>query len=198
MARVGQDDMDETTEQRLIYITEMGFADPSRLADWHAHYLRNIANLQTVPGFLASQRFESLAETPSPFCALHEIASADMFESPIYKQRGGRASNGDWQKLMINWHRNLYSGLDATPEVADDAYLLFVDEKRELAEREIALPAGVRMHWLTLAGLDRTIPHRGIAVLDDAKQMLAVAKADPRVKIFKPITEKIRQTKAIT
>jgi hypothetical protein len=197
MARVGQDDMDETTEQRLIYITEMGFADPSRLADWHAHYLRNIANLQTVPGFLASQRFESLAETPS-FCAMHEIASADMFESAIYKQRGGRASNGDWQKLMIDWHRNLYSGLDATPEVADGTYLLFIDEKREVAEREIALPPGVRMHWLTLAGLDRTIPHRGIAVLDDAKEMVALAKSDPRVKVFRPITGKIRQTKVVT
>ena len=85
----------------MIYITEMAFADPSRLAEWHAHYLRNIANLQTVPGFLASQRFESLADTPSPFSALHEIASADVFESAIYKQRGGRASNGDWQKDMI-------------------------------------------------------------------------------------------------
>ena len=119
----------------MIYITEMAFADPSRLAEWHAHYLRNIANLQTVPGFLASQRFESLVDTPSPFSALHEIASADVFESAIYKQRGGRASNGDWQKDMIAWHRNLYSGLDATPEVANDAYLLFIDEKREVAER---------------------------------------------------------------
>jgi hypothetical protein len=182
----------------LIYITEMAFADPSRLAEWHAHYLRNIANLQTVPGFLASQRFESLADTPSPFSALHEIASADVFESAIYKQRGGRASNGDWQKDMINWHRNLYSGLDATPEVADDAYLLFIDEKREVAEREIAVPPGVHIHWLTLVGLDRTIPHRGIAVLDDAQGVLATAKVDSRVKVFRPITGKIRQTKAIT
>src|SRR5262245_65462175 len=147
--------------QRLIYITEMAFADPSRLVEWHAHYLRNIANLQTVPGFLASQRFESLAETLSPFTALHEIASPDVFESAIYKQRGGRASNGAWQADMINWHRNLSSGLDATPEGADDAFLLFIDERREGAEREIALPPGGRMHWLTLAGPDRTIPPRG-------------------------------------
>jgi hypothetical protein len=181
----------------LIYITEMGFADPARLAEWHAHYLAQIANLQTVPGFLASQRFESLADTPSPFSALHQIASAGMFESAIYKQRGGRASNGDWQADMINWHRNLYDGLDATPEVADGAYLLFIDEKREVAEREIAVPPGVRVHWLNLAGLDRTIPHRGIAVLDDADAMLAVAKADKRVKVFRPITKKIRQTKIV-
>ena len=182
----------------MLYITEMAFADLSRLAEWHAHYLRNIANLQTVPGFLASQRFESLADTPSPFSAMHEIASADVFESGIYKQRGGRASNGDWQKHMINWHRNLYSGLDATPEVADGSYLLFVDEQRDVAEREIAVPPGVRIHWLTLVGLDRTIPHRGIAVLDDAREMLATARVDPRVKVFRPITKKIRQTKAVT
>lgn len=176
----------------MIYITEMAFADPARLAEWHAFYLRQIANLQTVPGFLASQRFESLAETVSPFTALHEIASADMFESAIYKQRGGRASNGAWQVDMINWHRNLYEG-GATPEVADDAFLLFVDEKREVAEREIALPQGVEIDWLNLVGLDRTIPHRGIAVLQEADTMLKLAKIDKRVKVFRPITKKIRQ-----
>ncbi|MEA2963264.1 MAG: hypothetical protein QOI46_3362, partial [Alphaproteobacteria bacterium] len=96
------------------------------------------------------------------------------------------------------WHRNLYSGLDATPEVANDAYLLFIDAKREVAEREIAVPPEVHIHWLTLVGLDRTIPDRGIAVLDDAQDMLAIAKLDSRVKVFRPITKKIRQTKAIT
>jgi hypothetical protein len=185
-------------EQRLIYITEMAFADPSRLAEWHAHYLRNIANLQTVPGFLASQRFQSLTDTPSPYSAMHEIASADVFESAVYKQRGGRASNGDWQKDMINWHRNLYSGVDATPDVADGSYLLFIDETRDVAEREIVLPPGARVHWLDLVGLDRTIPHRGIAVLDDAAAMVATAKVDTRVKIFRPITRKIRQSKIVT
>src|SRR5947207_2779709 len=132
----------------------MAFANPARLAEWHAHYLRNIANLQTVPGFLASQRFEALHDTPSPYSALHEIASAEMFESAIYKQRGGRASNGEWQTDMINWHRNLYDGLDATPDVAVGSYLLFIDEKREIAEREIAVPSAVRVHWLNLVGLD--------------------------------------------
>jgi hypothetical protein len=181
----------------LIYITEMAFADPARLDEWHAHYLRNIANLQTVPGFRASQRFEALADTPSPFSALHEIASADMFESAIYKARGGRASNGVWQKDMINWHRNLYAGLDETPDVADGTYLVFVDAKREVAEREIALPPRVEVHWLTLVGLDRTIPHRGIAVVAEAEPMLTLARQDGRVKIFKPITRKIRQTTVV-
>ena len=181
----------------MIYITEMAFAAPSRLAEWHAHYMRNIANLQTVPGFLASQRFESVADTLSPFAAMHEIASPGVFESAIYRQRGGRASNGAWQADMINWHRNLYDGLDATPEVAEGSYLLFVDEKREIAEREIALPSGVNIHWLNLVGLDRTIPHRGIAVLAEPNPMLAIAKTDKRVKVFKPITQKIHQSQVV-
>jgi hypothetical protein len=121
-----------------------------------------------------------------------------VFESAIYKQRGGRASNGDWQNDIINWHRNLYSGLDATPEVGNDAYLMFIDAKREVAEREIPVAPDVHIHWLTLAGLDRTIPHRGIAVLGDAQGMLAIAKVDSRVKVFRPITGKIRQTITMT
>jgi hypothetical protein len=56
----------------------------------------------------------------------------------------------------------------------------------------------VHIHWLTLVGLDRTIPHRGIAVLDYAHGMLAIAKVDSRVKVFRPITRKIRQTQTIT
>ena len=68
---------------------------------------------------------------------------------------------------------------------------------RRATEREIAVPPGIRVHWLKLVGLDRTIPHRGIAVLADANAMLAIAKVDKRVKVFKPITKKIRQTKAV-
>ena len=177
----------------MIYIAEMGFADPSRLDEWNAHYVRNIANLQTVPGFLASQRFEALSKVPSPYAALHEIASPEVFTSAEYRSRGGPQSNGDWQPLMINWHRNLYAGLDAPPEVADGWYLLFVDERREVAECEIALPPGGQIHWLVAVGLDRSIPHRGIAVLADAGEMLAVAKHDQRVKVFRPMTGKIRQ-----
>ena len=181
----------------MIYITENAFADPSRLQEWHAHYRRNIANLQTVPGFLASQRFVSLVDTVSNYCAVHDIASADMFESEIYKIRGGRQSNGDWQPLMTHWHRNLYDWTGETPEVAEGSHLLLVDEKREIAEREIALPRNTDIRWLTLVGLDRTRPHRGLAVIGDPKEAIALAKTDPRVKIFKPITEKIRQIKAV-
>ncbi len=177
----------------MIYIAEMGFADPSRLAEWHTHYLRNIANLQTVPGFLASQRFEAVTEMPSPYAALHQIASPEVFTSAEYRARGGPKSNGTWQPLMINWHRNLYAGLDAPPEVADGAYLLLVDAPREIAEREIALPAGVRIHWLTCVGLDRSIPHRGIAVLEDVDAMVTTARSDKRAKVFRPMTKKIWQ-----
>lgn len=181
----------------MIYITENAFADPSRLKEWHAHYRRNIANLQTVPGFLASQRFEAIVDTRSNYCAVHDIASAEMFESEVYITRGGRQSNGDWQPLMTHWHRNLYEWSGETPEVAPTSYLLLIDEKCEVAERELALPRNADITWLKLVGLDRTKPHRGIAIVDDPTDAIALAKADGRVKIFKPITEKIRQIKAV-
>ena len=117
----------------MIYITEMAFADPSRLRSG----TRTIgATLRTCRLFRASSppsASRRVADTLSHFSAVHDIASADMFESAIYKTRGGRQSNGDWQPLMINWHRNLYDGLDATPEVA--AGLVSAVHRRETRSR---------------------------------------------------------------
>ncbi|HEY0295589.1 MAG TPA: hypothetical protein VGC69_09690, partial [Bordetella sp.] len=175
----------------MIYITEMAFEDPDLLDAWHAFYLENIANLQSCPGFLASQRFESVVDVIAPFTAIHEIESPEVFTSDIYRKRGGRQSNGDWQPLMTHWHRNLYAGLDATPRVAPTAFLVYFDAPRAEAERELPLPSRASVNWLELVGLDRTIPHRGISVLDDASDQIAFARQDPRVKVFRPITEKI-------
>lgn len=174
----------------MLYITEMDFDDPSRLEEWHAFYLRNIANLQSVPGFLASQRFEAVVDTIGRFTALHEIESAAVFDSGIYRERGGRQSNGHWQRSMVNWHRNLYSGIDRVPEVPDGSLLVYFDVDRPTAERELPLPAHV--YWLTLVGLDRTIEPRGIAITADAATYKRIAEADKRVKVFRPITPQIR------
>src|ERR1041384_7283802 len=84
----------EQTETAMIYMVEMDFPHPERLAEWHAWYLAHVRVLQTVPGFRASQRFQAITETPSPYLALHEVASPAVFESPEYRARGGPASTG--------------------------------------------------------------------------------------------------------
>jgi hypothetical protein len=49
---------------------------------------------------------------------LHEVASADLFQSEAYRNRRGPISVGEWRSLQTNWHRNLPDDLDETPEVA--------------------------------------------------------------------------------
>src|ERR1700733_5319133 len=83
----------------MIYMVEMDFPHPEREAAWHEWYLAHIRVLLTVPGFRASQRFKAIVPVPARFMALHEVASAALFDSPEYRGRGGPASTGEWRDL---------------------------------------------------------------------------------------------------
>jgi hypothetical protein len=168
-------------------MVEMGFPHPKRLAEWHDWYMEHIKVLLTVPGFRASQRFEAVVDNASPYLALHEVASAAMFESEAYRNRGGPTSVGEWRSLQTNWHRNLLDGLDETPEVPPNAYLLLLRNARNAV-----LPTGIAVDWLRGVGLDGTIKECGLAVLPDAGAALDLARRDERVRLFRPISEKVR------
>ena len=171
----------------MIYMVEMDFPHPQRAAEWHAWYLAHIRVLLSVPGFRASQRFQAILPTPAPYLALHEVASAGIFDSPAYRSRGGPASVGEWRSLQTNWHRNLLDGLDETPEAPDDAHLLVLRDARDAA-----LPAGIAVTWLLGAGLDGTIGECGLAVVKDPAPLLPLAGRDERVRLYRPISGKIR------
>ncbi len=176
----------------MLYMVEMDFPHPARETEWHAWYLAHIRVLLTVPGFRASQRFQAIVDTPSPYLALHEVASAAMFDSPAYRDRGGPASTGEWRSLQTNWHRNLLEGLDETPDVPSDAYLLLLRDAREAV-----LPEAVAVTWLRGVGLDRTIAECGLAVIADAAPFLPLARRDPRLRLYRPISDKIRAGAAV-
>ena len=171
----------------MIYMVEMGFPHPERLAEWHDWYMEHINVLLTVPEFRASQRFEAVVDNASPYLALHEVASAAMFESEAYRNRGGPTSVGEWRSLQTNWHRNLLDEMDETPEVPPDAYLLLLRDARD-----VVLPAVIRVDWLRGVGLDGTIEECGLAVLSDIGSVLDLARRDERVRLFRPISEKVR------
>jgi hypothetical protein len=171
----------------MIYLVEMGFPHPERAAEWHEWYLAHIRVLLTVPGFRASQRFEAIFDTPAPYLALHEVASAALFDSPAYRGRGGPASVGEWRALQTNWHRNLLDGMEATPDVPQDAHLLVLREARDAA-----LPAGTAVSWLRGVGLDRTIGELGLAVVRDPAPLADIARRDARLCLYRPISEKLR------
>ena len=171
----------------MIYMVEMEFPHPDREAEWHEWYLAHIRVLLTVPGFRASQRFKAVVTTPSPYLALHEVTSAALFESPIYRARGGPASTGEWRALQTNWHRNLLDGIEETPEVPAEAHLVVLRDARDAA-----LPEGIAVSWLRGVGLDRTIEECGLAMVDGPAPFLALAERDPRIRLYRPISEKIR------
>ena len=171
----------------MIYMVEMDFPHPERLQEWHDWYLAHIRILLTVPGFRASQRFEAVVDTPSRYLALHEVASAALFESEAYRSRGGPASTGEWRQLQTNWHRNLLDGLDKTPDVPTGAYLLLLRDARDAK-----LPPGIAVSWLRGVGLDHTIEECGLVVLNDPAPVLDLARQDARVRLYRQISEKIR------
>jgi hypothetical protein len=171
----------------MIYMVEMDFTHPEREAEWHAWYLAHIQVLLTVPGFHASQRFKAIVATPAPYLALHEVASAALFDSTTYRTRGGPASTGEWRALQSNWHRNLLDGLEETPDVPPEAHLLVLPDARDAA-----LPEGIAVTWLRGVGLDGTIGECGLAVVYDPAPLLGLARRGPRVRLYRPISEKIR------
>jgi len=171
----------------VIYMVEMAFPHPEREAEWHAWYLAHIRVLLTVPGFRASQRFKAISLTSSPYLALHEVASAALFDSPAYRARGGPASTGEWRALQTNWHRNLLDGIEESPKVPPEAHLVVLRDARDAV-----LPEGIAVRWLRGVGLDRTIEECGLAVVGDPAPLIALADRDARIRLYRPISEKIR------
>jgi hypothetical protein len=174
-------------EEIVIYMVEMDFPHPERAAEWHAWYLAHIRVLLTVPGFRASQRLQAILPTPSPYLALHEVASPALFDSTAYRARGGPASVGEWRALQTNWHRNLLEGIEESPEVAAGAHLVVLRDARDAT-----LPEGIAVSWLRGIGLDRTIEECGLAVVSDPAPLLPLASRDARIGLYRPISGKIR------
>src|SRR6266850_2621179 len=89
----------------MIYMVEMALLDTGRRAEWEAWYVGHQHRLLSVPGIRASQRFEALRAAASPFVALHEVDSPEVFTGPAYRAKAGPTNTGEWQTKMGNWHR---------------------------------------------------------------------------------------------
>jgi hypothetical protein len=89
--------------------------------------------------------------------------------------------------LQTNWRRNLLAGVEETPDVPPENYVLLIE-----GSRDVALPPGIDVTWLRGIGLDRTVEECGLAVLNDPAPALDFARRDPRLRLYRPISEKIR------
>ncbi|HEX3885506.1 MAG TPA: hypothetical protein VHW66_22835 [Stellaceae bacterium] len=171
----------------MIYMVEMAFRHPAREAEWNEWYLAHIGVLLSVPGFRASQRLKAIVDNPSPYLALHEVESAELFDSGAYRNRGGPSSVGHWGELQSNWHRNLLEGVDETQEVPADKVLVMLRDAGSVP----ALPGGTIVTWLNGIGLDRSVKRCGLAIVDDPTPLMGLAERDDRVRLFRPISGKI-------
>lgn len=164
----------------MIYMVEMALLDLARRAEWDAWYGAHQHRLLSIPGFRASQRFEAIHAAQSPFVALHEVDSPEVFASPAYRTQAGPSNTGQWQAKMGQWHRNLFDGVDQTRDVAMDARLVVVEDGGVLAP-----PGPVALTWMEAVGLDRSVRRRGFVVMPPATADRLVG--GPGVRVLKPI-----------
>jgi hypothetical protein len=168
----------------MIYMVEMALLATARRADWDAWYVAHQHRLLSIPGFRASQRFEAIHKVESPFVALHEVDSPDLFNGPHYRAKGGPSNTGEWQARMGHWHRNLFAR-DHTPDVPMDARLVVVEDARDPA-----LPHHVSVRWMEAVGLDCSVTRRGLVVMPPATADLLVGT--PGIRVLKPIGVRLR------
>ena len=169
----------------MIYMVEMALLDPARRAEWDAWYLAHQHRLLCIPGFRASQRFETIHAAASPFVALHEVDSPEIFARPAYRSQAGPSNTGAWQARMGNWHRNLFGGVDHTPDVPMDARLVVVEDGGGSA-----LPDGAPVTWMEAVGLDRSVPRRGLAVMSPATADTLVGT--PGLRVLRALGPRLR------
>ncbi len=163
----------------MIYMVEMALLDTARRAEWDAWYVAHQHRLLAIPGFRASQRFETIHPTESPFVALHEVDSPDIFTGPCYRANGGPNNTGEWQAKMGHWRRNLF-GADHTPDVPMNARLVVVEEGGGPR-----LPGHMSVRWMEAVGLDRSVSRRGLAVMPPATADRLIGTLD--IRVLKPI-----------
>ncbi len=169
----------------MIYMGEMALLDTARRAEWDAWYVAHQHRLLSIPGFRASQRFEAIHAAQSPFVALHEVHLPEIFTSGPYRAQAGPSNTGEWRTRMDHWHRNLFAGVDHTPDVPMDARLVVVEEGGSPA-----LPAQVSVQWMEAVGLDRSARRRGLAVVPPATaDRLAGTRG---IRVLKPIGPRLR------
>lgn len=170
----------------MIFTSESGLTDPSRIAEWDAWYRGHLAAMAAVPGISSAQRFRALdtgsAGGPPPSLAMYTVASPAVFESEEYRRARGM---GPFLSVVDErmHRRNLFDRLDTAPDVPVGGILL-------VADRAAAEPAAPRIVWLRAVALDRSVAYRGIATFPDAASAREAAdRLRGPAALYTPMTE---------
>jgi hypothetical protein len=172
----------------MIFTSESGLTDPSRLDDWDEWYRGHLAAMVAVPGISSAHRFRALEAGPPPSLAMYSVASAAVFESEVYLRTRGM---GPFVAVVDErmHRRNLFEGLDAAPVVPMTAVLL-------VADRDAAGPNHDGLVWLRAIGLDRSTAYRGIAVFPNLAAARGAGARLGGAVLYAPMTERFEARKA--
>lgn len=167
----------------MLYMVECDISDPRVEAEWNAYYSeRKLDEVLAVPGFRTSQRFKAVKPLASPYVAIHTVDSLEVLTGNAYRSGGGGFFDPRFQPYIVNWHRNLFSGLERAPAIAEHELLAVADEGREALDK-----AGVGLTWLAIAGLDRSVAYRGIARVTDAQGERLAQNYEGVVRLYRPL-----------
>src|SRR5204862_7753354 len=101
----------------MIFTSESGLTDPSRIAEWDQWYLGHLAAMAAVPGIASAQRFRALDDGPPPSLGMYTVPSPPVFQNELYvKVRGVGAFVPVLDERVRR--RNLSEGLDGAPQIA--------------------------------------------------------------------------------
>ena len=165
----------------MLYMVECDISDPHVEAEWNAYYTeRKLDEVLAVPGFRTSQRFKALEPFAAPYLAIHTVDSLDVLTGDAYRSGGGGSFDPRFQPYIINWHRNVFSGMDRAPVVADDELIAVADDARA------KLP-DARFTWLEAAGLDRSVRARAIARVGRTEGERLAEAHKGIVRLYRPL-----------
>ena len=178
----------------MIYMVECALTTQQSDATWDRwyHSMKPPNVLPTVPGITTTQRFKGVNVAPPAYFAIYTVESVEVMTSAAYKNAGGgRFQTEDWKPMITFWNRDVFEGMDA-PDVPLDSMLLVLDRAAPDGPT-----GGISFSWLRAAGLDRSTPYRGLAVLDrGAAERLSPAQV-PGVRIFRPVIPQVRRDRPI-
>jgi len=170
----------------MIFVSENGITDASRLAAWDEWYLGHLSVMTTVDGIDTAQRFKTTMAGFPPSFAMYTVVAPEVFRDPYYLSIRGL---GEFEGVRdVRWaRRSLFSGLDVAPEAKPQDRLLVIDRPAP-----VEVP-GVKVTWLQTAGLGDTTPWRGIAIVDAATAERAAR--EPGIALYVPVTGVYRDGK---
>jgi hypothetical protein len=167
----------------MLYMVECAFSDAAHEQAWNDYYSgQKLDQVLAVPGFRTSQRFKSISDNAAPYFAIHTIDSPEVLLGEFYRSRGGGSFDATYQPYIRNWKRRLYTGLDRALAIPKNELLAVSDRPEE------STAASVDFIWLTAAGLDSSVPRRGIARIDRSQADVIAKTHQHVITIYAPLT----------